>query len=76
MTQIPQIGSVEIIPEYPGMIRITSIDGARWHYLPDSQGVLELGRPYLTMADGYRIHLFVPLAPHAMPRVLKVEQLG
>lgn len=76
MTQIPQVSAVETVPEYPGMIRIVTIDGNRWHYLADSQGVLELGRPYITITDEYRVHLFVPLQPYAMPRVLKVEQLA
>jgi hypothetical protein len=28
----PALESVELVDEYPGMIRITAHDGSRWHY--------------------------------------------
>lgn len=77
MAEIPQVQAVEIVPEYPGMIRITTLDGALWHYLPDRHGVLEMGYPVICFheATRHRVCLFVPLAPGRVPRVLKVESL-
>ena len=72
----PGIGSVELVPEYPGMIRIMTIDGTRWHYLADARGVLELGRPVITQACGYRIVFFWPLEPYSVPRVIQVDPLA
>jgi hypothetical protein len=67
--------SVELVDEYPGMIRITAHDGSRWHYLPDNRGNLELGRPLIMVGHGYQIHVFVQLGPYVSPRLLKVEPL-
>lgn len=72
--------SVELVPEYERMLVLKTSDGMRWHYLQHPSGELELGRPYLfPFTDNfgvYTVHLWAPLAPGALPRVLKVEHQG
>lgn len=67
--------AVELVPEYPGMIRLITFEGDRLHYLPDSRGVLVLGQPFIGHGDGHSVHLFVPLEPGRFPTILKVDKL-
>lgn len=65
--------SVEIHPDYPGMLRLRDQSGAIWHYLQTERGELVLGRPYIIYHHPYKIHLFAPVQPYSLPSVLTVE---
>lgn len=71
--------AVELHKDYEHMLVVVTADGARWFYLQYPSGVLELGRPFIDLGtvDGRqaRVHLWAPLAPGSLPRVLKVELL-
>lgn len=67
------ITGVTINPDWPTVIQIESIDGARWMYRQNSTGDLELGRIYVTLNKDYTVTLFCPAAPYLMPSLLGVK---
>lgn len=72
----PQVAAVEFVPEYQNVIRITDVNGARFHYRMTPSGELELGRPYIANSQngGYTVHMFWPALPAWPPSVLKVME--
>ena len=67
------IDAVELDPSVPGMIRITMMDGSRWHYYPGPGGTMEIGQPIILVNRDYTVYLFVPFGPGAIPILLDVR---
>lgn len=67
------IYEVEMVNDWgPPLVKITTNDGAWWHYYQNKNGVLILGRPMITIHGYYRVSLFMPLEPGGFPIVLDV----
>lgn len=67
------IESVEVLSEFPGVIRVIDQENARFHYLLTRNNLFEYGLPMMQWFEEYKILFFVPL-PSGMPTVLKVEK--
>ena len=67
------ITSVTINPDWPTVIQVESLDGARWQYRQNSSGDLEFGRIYMVASKDFVVTLFCPAAPYLMPSLLGVK---